>query len=102
MLALFQPPAPTRYDLRFAVVGIPVRVHPLFWVMALILGSVSADLVQLLVWVVVVFVSILIHEMGHALTMRYYGQPAEVILYIGGGLAVPQSETFGRRWAGVR
>jgi Zn-dependent protease len=70
--------------------------------MALIFGSVSGGLVQLLIWVAVVFVSILIHEMGHALTMRHYGHAAEVILYIGGGLAVPQPERFSGRWANLR
>jgi membrane-associated protease RseP (regulator of RpoE activity) len=64
--------------------------------MGLILGAASRDFVDMLIWVVVVFVSILIHEMGHALTMRYYGQPAEVVLYIGGGLAIPQPGPNGR------
>jgi stage IV sporulation protein FB len=96
-MALFQPPSPTRYDLRFTLLGIPVRVHPLFWLMAIIFGYVSGDLLQLLIWVVVVFVSILIHEMGHALTMRYYGLSAEVVLYLGGGLAVSRPDWRSRR-----
>jgi stage IV sporulation protein FB len=95
-MVLFQPPSRTRFDLRFTLARIPVRVHPLFWVMGLILGSASRDFMDMLVWVVVVFVSILTHEMGHALTMRHYGQAAEVVLYLGGGLAVPQSEQNGR------
>ncbi len=97
-MMLFQAPAPTRYDLRFTLADIPVRVHPLFWLMALLFGAISRDMVQLLIWVAVVFVSILIHEMGHALTMRYYGQAAEVVLYLGGGLAVPVSDRYGSRW----
>ena len=62
---LFQPPPPTQYDLRFAIAGIPVRVHPLFWLITILFGF-SADLIQLLIWVFVVFVSILVHELGHA------------------------------------
>jgi stage IV sporulation protein FB len=100
-MPLFQPPSATRYDLRFTLLGIPVRVHPLFWIMALIFGAVSGDILQLLIWVAVVFVSILIHEMGHALTMRYYGQAAEVILYLGGGLAVARPDGLRRRWTTV-
>lgn len=100
-MTLFQPPSPTRYDLRFTLAGIPVRVHPLFWLMAMIFGAGSGGLIQLLIWVVVVFVSILIHELGHALTMRYYGQSAEIVLYLGGGLAVSQPASFSRRWANV-
>jgi len=97
---LFQPPPPTRYDLRFSIAGIPVRVHPLFWLIALLLGS-SADLIQLLIWVFVVFVSILIHELGHALAMRRYGQPSRIILHFAGGLTVPEPVSWGSGWANV-
>jgi len=97
---LFQPPPPTRYDLRFSIAGIPVRVHPLFWLIALLLGS-SADLIQLLIWVFVVFVSILVHELGHALAMRRYGQPSQIILHFAGGLTVPEPVSWGSGWANV-
>ena len=97
---LFQPPPPTRYDLRFSIAGIPVRVHSLFWLIALLLGS-SADLIQLLIWVFVVFVSILIHELGHALAMRRYGQPSRIILHFAGGLTVPEPVSWGSGWANV-
>ncbi len=99
-MLLFQPPPPTRYDLNFTIAGIPVRVHPLFWLLALILGS-STNLLQLLIWVVVVFVSILVHELGHALAMRRYGMPSNIILYWGGGLTVPEPVKWGYNWANV-
>jgi stage IV sporulation protein FB len=97
---LFQPPAPTQYDLRFSIAGIPVRVHPLFWLIALLFGA-SGDLIQLPIWVFVVFVSILIHELGHALAMRRYGQPSRIILHFAGGLTVPEPVSWGSRWANV-
>jgi stage IV sporulation protein FB len=100
-MGLFQPPATTRFDLQFSLLGVPVRVHPLFWLMAVIFGYGNGDLTQLVIWVAVVFVSILIHEMGHALMFRRFGQAAEVVLYIGGGLAVPRSEWVGRRRTNV-
>lgn len=53
---LFQSPPPTRFDLNFSIAGIPVRVHPLFWMIAVLLGSSSGGIAQLLIWVVVVFV----------------------------------------------
>jgi stage IV sporulation protein FB len=40
------------------------------------------------------FVSILIHEFGHALTMRYFGQSSHVVLYMMGGLAIPDSANY--------
>jgi len=97
---LFQPPPPTQYDLRFSIAGIPVRVHPLFWLIALLFGA-SGDLIQLPIWVFVVFVSILIHELGHALAMRRYGQPSRIILHFAGGLTVPEPVSWGSRWANV-
>ena len=97
---LFQPPPPTRYDLNFTVAGIPVRVHPLFWLIAVLFGF-STNLLQLLCWVLVVFVSILIHELGHAFAMRYYGQSPRIVLHYAGGLAMADSVTWGSKWASV-
>lgn len=97
---LFQPPPPTQYDLRFSIAGIPVRVHPLFWLIALLFGA-SGDLLQLPIWVFVVFVSILIHELGHALAMRRHGQPSRIILHFAGGLTVPEPVSWGSGWANV-
>jgi Zn-dependent protease len=98
---MFQIPPPTRFDLRFSILGFPVRVHPLFWVIALLLGSGSGNLFYMLLWVIGVFVSILIHELGHALAFRRYGQEAEIILHFAGGLAVPQPVGFGMGYARV-
>ena len=97
---LLQSPPPTRYDLRFTIAGIPVRVHPLFWLLTLLLGA-TGDLISLLVWVLVVFVSILVHELGHAFTMRYFGQSSHIVLHFAGGLAIPDSVQWGSRWANV-
>ena len=99
-MLLFQPPPPTRYDLNFSVAGIAVRVHPLFWLIALLLGS-SANLIQVLIWVVVVFLSVLVHELGHALAMQRYGMPSYIVLYWGGGLTVPEPVKWGYNWANV-
>jgi stage IV sporulation protein FB len=100
-MLLFQPPPPTRYDLRFNLMGIPVRVHPLFWLVAILLGSSSNNIVQILIWIFAVFVSILIHELGHALAFRRYGQPSSIILHFSGGLTVPESISWGGASANV-
>ena len=100
-MMLFQPPPPTRYDLRFNLLGFPVRVHPLFWLIALLLGSSSGDPLQILIWVLVVFISILIHELGHALAFRRYGLASQILLHFSGGLTVPESTLWGSRWANV-
>jgi Zn-dependent protease len=83
-------PAPTPADLHFRLFGFPVRVHPLFWLVALLLGMPSgenADPLNTLIWVAVVFVSILVHELGHAFVQRFYGGRPWITLYSFGGLA---------------
>ncbi len=99
-MMLFESPPHTRYDLSFSIAGIPVRVHPLFWLIALIFG-VSGGVLGALIWVVVLFVSLLVHELGHAFAMRYFGLDASIVLYAGGGLAQRETVRFGSRSFGV-
>jgi Zn-dependent protease len=68
---------------------------------AVLLGSSSGSIVQILIWVLVVFVSILIHEMGHALAMRYYGQSSQIVLHFSGGLTIPEPVMWGGRSVNV-
>lgn len=87
-MILAEPPS-TRYDLSFSVRDIPVRIHPLFWLITIILGAVSpgATVISVTLWVAAVFVSILVHELGHAFVARAYGWPPRVTLYSMGGVA---------------
>lgn len=89
---LFEEPPRTAYDLNFTLLGTPVRVHPFFWLIMLLLGS-SADTTaqEALVWLVAAFVSILVHEFGHVLAINYYGSPAHIVLHGFGGLAIQDS-----------
>jgi Zn-dependent protease len=82
-------PPPTQADIHFRLFGIPVRVHPFFWVTSLLLGMGGgpADPVKAIIWVGVVFVSILVHEMGHASMQRFYGGHPWITHYGLGGLA---------------
>lgn len=98
---LFQEPGRTGFDLTFNLLGFPVRVHPAFFILPLLLGGSmvrsATNLtgqeintgVGLIVLAAVFFVSILIHELGHTLAFRYYGQPSRILLYWMGGLAIP-------------
>ena len=80
-------PPPTQADLHFRVFGFPVRVHPFFWLVTFLLGSKADEPTEIFVWVAVVFVSILIHELGHATLQRHYGGHPRITLYSFGGLA---------------
>jgi len=84
----------TPYDLRFSLLGIPVRVHPLFWLVAVVLGFGRNDrnLALVVVWVACVFVSILVHEYGHALMARAFGSSPSIVLWGMGGLCYSQAE----------
>jgi stage IV sporulation protein FB len=93
---LLAEPGHTPYDLHFTVLGFPVRVHPLFWLMGLFFGFNADQPILMLIAVVVVFVSILVHELGHALMMRRYGHEAHIVLYMMGGLAIEgRGSSFG-------
>jgi len=70
--------------------GTPVRIHPFFWVTTLILGisgGGSTPPAEVIGWILAVFVSILIHELGHAVAQRHYGGHPRITLYAMGGLA---------------
>ena len=97
---LFQSLPPTRYDLNFSIAGIPVRVHPLFWLVALLLGS-SGALIQIPIWIIVLFASILIHELGHAFALRGFGVNSQIVLHFAGGLTIPEAAPWGSGWARV-
>jgi stage IV sporulation protein FB len=85
---LLNEPAPSQGDLHFRLLNIPVRVHPMFWLMGLILGSTGSQrsLPPIFVWIVAIFVSVLVHEMGHALAIRAKGVQPWITLYGMGGL----------------
>lgn len=83
-------PPPSPWDLHFRAFGFPVRVAPMFWLMTLVLGlnrSRSTPPADLLIWIAVVFISILVHELGHAFTQRFFGGRPWITLYGMGGLA---------------
>ncbi|MGD2102086.1 MAG: site-2 protease family protein [Acidimicrobiia bacterium] len=80
----------------------PVTVRPSFLLIAALIGFTGVlRIEETLAWVAIVFVSILIHELGHALTARSYGADVAIELNGLGGLTrwgLPEGElTPGRR-----
>lgn len=77
---------------RFSIFGIPVQVQPFFWITLVILGGAlnatsAAAILEIGLFVVAGFISILIHELGHALTARKFGAYSEITLQAFGGYA---------------
>jgi len=70
----------------FKLAGIPVRIDITFFVIAVMLGLGARSGGLLVAWVVVVFCSVLIHELGHAIAYRRFGVPPEILLQATGGL----------------
>jgi Zn-dependent protease len=82
-------PPHTRFDLHFQLLGFPVRIHPFFWLVGFLLGvGGEARGIALVIWMVALLVSILLHELGHALMIRRFGRPAYIVLHGLGGLAI--------------
>lgn len=76
----------------FSLFNIPVRVLPWFWItLALIGGVLGADtkqaLFEILLFLIAGFISILVHELGHALTAKHFGKQVEIVLQAFGGYA---------------
>jgi stage IV sporulation protein FB len=74
-----------------------VRIHPLFWLVSLLLGlprdggagaGGPSPALGVIIWMLALLVSILVHEMGHAFAIRYFGWQPRVVLYSLGGLAL--------------
>lgn len=93
---LLEPP-PSAFELRFRLFGFPIRVHWMFWIVALLLGRTSPSPKAALIWVSAVFVSIVIHELGHAVAFRAFGLDSRIVLYAMGGLTIPQSNPYATR-----
>lgn len=74
----------------FHVVGIPVRIEPVFWIVTVFLAFGLEDARLIIMWVAVVLVSILVHELGHAVALKAFGQASSIVLHGFGGLTISQ------------
>ncbi|NGX54908.1 MAG: Stage IV sporulation protein FB [Chlamydiae bacterium] len=70
---------------------IPIIIHPLFWLLAIFIGWMSTfTLTGTLLAVLVIVVSVLFHEFGHALTAMAFQQTVRIELAAFGGFTYRQ------------
>jgi Zn-dependent protease len=84
---------------RFRIFGIPITIEPPFLVVLAILGvTPNRPPIWVIEWVLVAGVSVLAHELGHALAYRAFGVAPRIRLYSFGGLtygaAVPTARSI--------
>jgi len=66
---------------------IPLSISPLFWLTAGLIGWLNAGSIPgTLIWIFVVFVSVLVHEIGHAVTSLFFKQKPSIALTPFGGV----------------
>ena len=78
--------------INFRLFGFPIQIQWMFWLICLFLGASAArtpgrdGLILLAMWIGVVLISILWHELGHGWAMkRYGGQNVNIVLHGFGG-----------------
>lgn len=88
----------------FNIFKIPVRVEPIFWLtmgfigFMLNQGQPSDQLfLRIALFIMAGFISILIHELGHALMIKKYRLPTQVVLSSFGGYATHPAGVLDRK-----
>lgn len=80
-------PQSTPGTIQFPLGPFPVLVRPSFWLVMAIFGGLGMSGTRFLVsWILVAFVCVLVHELGHAVIGRVFGASAWIELHSFGGL----------------
>jgi len=76
----------------FRIAGIPVHVQPVFFVIAGLFGLRYVDfgVDVVVIWILTSFVSILVHELGHGVALKVFGEPSAIVLHGFGGVTISQ------------
>jgi Zn-dependent protease len=92
----------------FSLFGVPVRIASSFWIIAILFGtqgvgqsgSTQQVILEAMTWTAIVFVSILLHEFGHAAAARIFGADPSITLHALGGLTQfePRGMSRPQRW----
>src|SRR5262249_42548456 len=93
---------PSAGTLRFQLGPFPVAVLPSFWLISFLVARSGGDGGPFIAeWIVVAFVSVLVHELGHALAARAFGGDAYIELHGMGGTTYPSAHAPLRPWQDI-
>ncbi len=70
---------------------IPLKISPFFFLTAGVIGYLNSySIIGTAVWIGIIFVSVLFHELGHAVASKVFGQNPRIELIAFGGLTIPE------------
>ncbi|NDD59281.1 MAG: stage IV sporulation protein FB, partial [Chlamydiae bacterium] len=74
---------------------IPILIRPSFWLVAALIGFLySRDFVGAAMWTFVIFISVLFHELGHAITALFCGMKPRIELVAMGGMTFHEGDSL--------
>lgn len=72
---------------------IPVTIRGGFWLVAALIGFLNSwSLIGTFLWIIIIFVSVLVHEFGHAILSLSFGQHPRIELIPFGGVTFPEGK----------
>ena len=72
---------------------IPIKIAPTFFLTAALIGFINSfSILGTVIWIGIIFISVLFHELGHALTSLLFGQNPRIELVAFGGLTIPEGK----------
>ena len=106
---MFGAPPQTSFDIRFVLFRIPVSITPFFWIVGTFLAYQFSyhpwiddrlDPLKFATAILAILLSILTHEMGHAMVLRYKFRAYPMIVLHGFGGATMHDRPYGFRLPG--
>ena len=72
--------------MNFTFFKIPIYIHPYFWVLVLLFsGIIESITIASFFYVFIIFISLIVHEYGHAIVALYFGASPRIELHAFGG-----------------